>query len=200
MAEQFADDLSMDEGVLAHIECHEMKAECVDPSKQPIHREKAGMCTFVCPQAVSDQLDIGLKLAGLFVGICDLVVSGLQPFLHETQIDAIRHFPVPRGHGVVSVLKHVAIVVDLVEQFLVEADALLRLAEFCREARALPVVEVENQRTLTGKRRANRLRIHIRVAVHVTTDPGCEPDHVRHLQLAALVAVNADGSIRNILV
>ncbi len=148
------DHSPMHERVLAHIDHRHVEPERPGPTQQPPHREQAGVAALVGTQAVGDELDVGDELVRRFVGICGIVVGGLQARPDEPQKRAIRHLPVAqrqrggRFREVAGVQGRAPI------ELLGHRDALRALAQLSGELLALAIVQIQHERALPGERLA----------------------------------------------
>ena len=101
------------------------------------------MLTLVIRETVRDQLDITTKLGNFFVREDVVIVGRLQALLHESEQDAIGHVTMSRWHRVIGLLKYRAVLGDLCDDRVVNADAVGRLTEFRCNRAAFVKVQVE---------------------------------------------------------
>ena len=166
--------LMMHIAVLADVDRREVKAEGRNASQQPLHREIAGMAPAVGEQAVGDDLDIASELVRVLVAVRAPVVGVAQALGDLPQENPVRHAVVTRGRDRLRTRDQRGVLVDPLRQHRGDADAACTLGQVLGERLAVGEIRVDDHLLLPRQGVAQRLGMHIGVAVHVAPDPAAE--------------------------
>ena len=131
-------------------------------------------------QARGREFDVAHELLRRFVVVRPAVVGRPQALPDLGEKDAVRH-PVVPGRGELAGPRQQDVVFrDPGLEFAARGHAARALRELVRERAAFLEVGRDDALVLAMKRLANRLRVNLRVAVHVAADPAAETEHQRH--------------------
>ena len=180
------DDLVQHARLLAHIERCQVKAEGVDAPQQALDVEQPGVGALVGLEARGDERHIVAELARQLVTVGAAVEGPAQPFADLREEHPVGHAVVARGRDGAGARQQRHVVLEPLDELGGGRDAARALREPLRELLTVLEIGVDDRLLLAREGFADRLGVHVRVAVHVPAGPGAEVQNGRHPRRAAL--------------
>ena len=176
------DHLIMHVGVLRDVQCRQVKGEGAHASNEAPNQEIAGMPSPIGGQTVGRQLDVREQFVRTLICIGPAIVGSLEPFADLTEEDAVRLSVVTRGRQLLPSWKQCTVCIDALEQGRADGDTVRALTQRLCKLTALVEIGRYDQLLMPVQRFANRLTMHIGIAIHVAAHPGPEMQYVRYVQ------------------
>ena len=116
-AKQFTHHTAVQQGVLSHVQGHQVEPESMHAAQQSLYAQPTGMFTLVLFQAVSNQEDVGRKFIGQRIAVFRFVQRGGQPVCHQSQQAAVRHVAMPLWYQPGLPGHHFVVELELLQHF-----------------------------------------------------------------------------------
>ena len=181
-AEPLLDHVIVHMGMLGDIERGEMEPEGPHPAHEAPYQEIACMPAAILDQAVGRELNVREQLIRIGIAVRTSIVRGLQPLANLAEEDPVRLPIMPGGCQFLRARQQRAVGVDAPRQRRAHCNAIRALAQGLGKRNALIEVGGDDQLLMALQGVADRLAMHIGVAVHVAADPRTEMQNARHVK------------------
>ena len=166
--------------MLAHVQGRQVEPEGERPALQSLDGEQARMPAMIGLEARHDELEVAHELVRRLVVVGPAFVGGPEPLGHLREEDAVRHAIVPRRGGLARLRQQDVVLGDPRLQLAAGGHPSGALRELVGERPALLEVGRDHALLLAHERLADRLRVHLGIAVHVAAHPAAEAQDERH--------------------
>jgi hypothetical protein len=168
-------------GVLPNVEGGKVEAEGSHAPQHAAHVEQAGVFAPVRREAVGDQLEVAGELLDALVVARAALVGGAQALGNLPEEHAVGHPVVARRRGGAGAGNEAAVLLDANRDLGRHLDAAAALAQALGQRLRLEEVAIHDQLVVTRTALADGLRVHVRMPVHVASDPRAEKEHLGHV-------------------